>query len=420
MKITRTLSKRCDHAGRRQVMLRLTVDHRHQHRLKSGIHIPDTWWHADGTISAGGHDTLACSRAAERLAALEARIYTLCAATPPGMLNAAFIREQCGLTASCTSRGMAGYALAYASTRSLSESRSRQYATLARMLARFEQCCGHSVPPECWNTAMVDRFVRFLTEEYKTGNGTRPRGHNTMCSVVSRVRTVVRYAAGRLGFEAAPIASRGELYGTPFFLSACELLALARADMSSEPRLSAQRDIFVFQCLTGLRLSDLRRLRPDSVCGGVLEYVAQKTRNARPEAVRVPLHPLALAIVRRLSPLASGGRMLPCVAPARYNRYIRTALELSGITRVVTVLDPLTLCEQHRRICDVASSHIARRTFIGNLYRTAKDPCLVSSMSGHKDGSKSFARYRSIDDSLKADLIMQTFLQTDMPAAPIT
>lgn len=417
MKITRTLSKRCDCAGRPQVMLRLTVDRTRQYRLKSGIHVARAWWHADGSLSAAGRDALDCSRASERLAALETRIYETCAATPREQLTASLVRERCGLAEGRTALSLGAYAEAYAATRGLSHSRVRQYATLARMLARFESSRGSATSPECWTAATVDSFVRFLAEEHRTAVGVRPRGHNTLCSAVSRLRTVLRYAAGLIGFEPRPIALPAEVYGTPFFLSGDELRMLAHAALAS-PRLAEQRDVFVFQCLTGVRLSDLRRLRPDCVCGGVLEYVAQKTRSARPEAVRVPLHPLAMAIARRLEGRDPRGRLLPCVAPARYNRYIREALERCGITRAVTVLDPLTLREHRRRICDAASSHIARRTFIGNLYRTAKDPCLVGAMSGHKDGSKSFARYCCIDDGLKADLIMQTFLQTDAPAPP--
>ena len=53
-------------------------------------------------------------------------------------------------------------------------------------------------------------------------------------------------------------------------------------------------------------------------------------------------------------------------------------------------------------ICEVASSHMARRTFVGNLYKSVKDPNLIGKMSGHKEGSKAFARYRDIsDDDLK-------------------
>jgi integrase len=48
---------------------------------------------------------------------------------------------------------------------------------------------------------------------------------------------------------------------------------------------------------------------------------------------------------------------------------------------------------------------MARRTFIGNLYRSAKDPNLVASMSGHANGSVAFARYRVIDDDMKKSLV---------------
>lgn len=39
-------------------------------------------------------------------------------------------------------------------------------------------------------------------------------------------------------------------------------------------------------------------------------------------------------------------------------------------------------------ICDLASSHMARRTFIGNVYKSVKDPAIVGAMSGHKDGPR--------------------------------
>jgi hypothetical protein len=48
---------------------------------------------------------------------------------------------------------------------------------------------------------------------------------------------------------------------------------------------------------------------------------------------------------------------------------------------------------------------MARRTFTGNLYKKVKDPNLVGSLTGHKVGSKAFARYRSIDEEMKQDLV---------------
>jgi len=54
---------------------------------------------------------------------------------------------------------------------------------------------------------------------------------------------------------------------------------------------------------------------------------------------------------------------------------------------------------------ELASSHLARRTFVGNLYKQVRDPNLVGALSGHKEGSKAFARYRTIDESIKRDLV---------------
>jgi integrase len=54
---------------------------------------------------------------------------------------------------------------------------------------------------------------------------------------------------------------------------------------------------------------------------------------------------------------------------------------------------------------EIASSHMARRTFIGNMYKKVKDPDLIGSMSGHVEGSKAFARYRTIDDDMKRELV---------------
>jgi hypothetical protein len=48
---------------------------------------------------------------------------------------------------------------------------------------------------------------------------------------------------------------------------------------------------------------------------------------------------------------------------------------------------------------------MARRTFIGNINRKVKDPNLVSALSGHKEGSKAFQRYRDIDEEMKRDLV---------------
>lgn len=79
--------------------------------------------------------------------------------------------------------------------------------------------------------------------------------------------------------------------------------------------------------------------------------------------------------------------------------------EIAGLTRIVTVLNPATGEEEKRPLNEIASSHLARRAFIGNLYKKVKDPSLVGNLSGHVEGSKAFARYREIDEEMKIDLV---------------
>lgn len=72
---------------------------------------------------------------------------------------------------------------------------------------------------------------------------------------------------------------------------------------------------------------------------------------------------------------------------------------------MVTALNPTTGAKEKCPLNEIASSHLARRTFIGNLYKKVKDPNLVGSRSGHKEGSKAFARYRDIDEDMKKELV---------------
>jgi hypothetical protein len=68
-------------------------------------------------------------------------------------------------------------------------------------------------------------------------------------------------------------------------------------------------------------------------------------------------------------------------------------------------VNPTTREEEKRVLYEIASSHLARRCFVGNLYKQVKDPNLVGLLSSHKEGSKAFARYREIDEQMKLELV---------------
>ena len=121
--------------------------------------------------------------------------------------------------------------------------------------------------------------------------------------------------------------------------------------------------------------------------------------------MKVPLNERAMALVEKYKGVDKQGRLFPFIAAQNYNESIKDIFRKCGITRMVTILNPTTGEEEKRPICDVASSHMARRCFVGNLYKKVKDPNLICPMSGHKVGSAAFARYREIDKETRAETI---------------
>ncbi len=141
-----------------------------------------------------------------------------------------------------------------------------------------------------------------------------------------------------------------------------------------------------------------------NIINGAIEYIPRKTKEGNPVTVRVPLNDKAKAILVKYKEY-EGNKLLPFISEQKYNDSIKRAFKLAEIDRIVTILDPLTNEEVKKPLYEVASSHMARRTFIGNIYKKVKDPNLVGALSGHKEGSKAFNRYREIDEDMKKELV---------------
>ena len=185
----------------------------------------------------------------------------------------------------------------------------------------------------------------------------------------------------------------------PIYLTIQERNMLAEFDLSSFPCLSSQRDIFIFQCLVGCRYGDLITLTSANISNGVLEYVPQKTRKGRmPAQPRVPLAKKALELIEKYRGVDPKGRLFPFISITHYNNNLKAIFAMVGLDRNVMVYDPKLDKEIPKKLCDVVSSHMARRTFVGNSYKMTKDPSIVCTMSGHVEGSRAFSRYRDIDD----------------------
>lgn len=324
--------------------------------------------------------------------------------------------------------------------RKLSEVRDNNFRVLIRALKRYEllrqmvdederkskrqkgSCEPFQLDIDMIDADIVTDIESFLRNEhtlfteypevYKAVSGSKQpqqRGNNTICAMFNKLRAFFNWCNEQGKTENKPFAGyegvTSEKYGTPYYITIDERNKIADFDLSSKHALEVQRDIFVFQCLIGCRVSDLLKMTKDNIINGVVEYIPHKTMDERPTVVRVPLNDRAVRLVEKYQGKDQKGRLFPFISAQKYNDAIKDIFKACEITRIVTVLNPTTGKEEKKPINEVASSHLARRTFVGNLYKKVKDPNLVGSLSGHKEGSKAFARYREIDDEIKTELV---------------
>lgn len=309
---------------------------------------------------------------------------------------------------------------------SLSASRDEAYALVRRSVARFEAFRRIKFPRFRLTAARLDdltlkAFENFMAKEHlwvkkypkiACGAGlegrTRARGQNTVNDRMKLLKVVMRWAVRTRRIPNNPFdtfVGGQNVYGTPVYLTLEERRRIEQCDLSDRPDLALQRDIFIFQCCVGCRVSDLAGFTRGNIIDDELNYVARKTREGRPITIKVPLNRTARNIIARYSDSSRDTLFPKIYTRVGYNYVIKKILKLAGITRRVVVVNPKTREGESRRIYEVASSHMARRTFIGNIFKKFKDQSLVSELSGHAPGSRAFSRYREIDIELKREMV---------------
>ena len=311
--------------------------------------------------------------------------------------------------------------------RTLGEGRSRHYEVVRRMIHRYESYVKYSQGRTRYSFDVVkvdkdmldslydyienefeyiERYPKILEDNPETRE-IKARSENYMSGIFKEIRAFFNWAYKVKIIDAFPFEGfqmPTERYGSPIYLTLDDVQKIYSADLSEFPNLAVQRDIFVFQCNIGCRIGDLLRLKKRDVINGAVEYIPTKTIKENARTVVVPLNKVAREIVDKYADYP-GDQLLPFESSERFNDNIKIILEKAGVTYLVTELDSLTRTEKKVPINEVASSHMARRTFIGNIYKLVKDPNLVSALTGHVEGSRAFTRYRTIDIDMKKDLV---------------
>lgn len=236
------------------------------------------------------------------------------------------------------------------------------------------------------------------------------RGENTLVKLRKKLKAFFNWLSDTRRTQNRPfdgVKIGTEKYGVPYYITIDERNRIADFDFSDNKPLGVQRDIFVFHCFVGCRVGDLMKLTNENVGNGIMTYCPHKTKDDgdAPILARIPLHPKAVELIKKYHGVDKQGRLFPFISSQKYNEAIKRIFTAVGITRIVIVRDPVTGENVAKPINEIASSHLARRTFVGNAYKKVSDPNIICKMSGHVEGSRAFARYRKIDDDMLKSVI---------------
>ena len=170
---------------------------------------------------------------------------------------------------------------------------------------------------------------------------------------------------------------------------------------SNKQALERVRDVFLFQCFTGLRYSDVFNLRRSDIKGDHIEVTTVKTS----DSLIIELNNHSKAILDKYKEVPfENDKVLPVITNQKMNDYLKELAELAGIDEPIRQ----TYYKGNERIDDVTpkyallGTHAGRRTFICNALALGIPPQVVMKWTGHSD-YKAMKPYIDIADDIKAN-----------------
>lgn len=184
--------------------------------------------------------------------------------------------------------------------------------------------------------------------------------------------------------------------GEIVFLTLDELLKLYTFDFS-EGRLAHIRDVFCFLCFSGLRFSDLQKLKKTDVKNGRMYVTTQKTS----EAIEVELNKYTAEILERYADNPTEFA-IPTISNQKTNEALKEVGKIVGFDEQVRKVWYVggDRHEQTFRKYEVLSTHAGRRTFVVNALFLGIPERVIRSWTGHSD-ARSMTPYVKIVEELK-------------------
>lgn len=204
---------------------------------------------------------------------------------------------------------------------------------------------------------MLSKLDQYLRTELEHGQRYTNR-------IIGFVKTVMDFAVRQEWVEYNPLHSykyRRPERKRKVYLTQDELQRMIDFDFA-ESRLGMVRDLFVFQCFTGLAYAELMRFEPSWIGVGVdgREWIFTDRQKVHGANCEIPLFDTARRILERWR------YRVPELCNQQYNRYLKQVAFMVGIDKRLT-------------------THVGRKTFGNILQENGVSIESISGMYGHAD-----------------------------------
>jgi len=239
-------------------------------------------------------------------------------------------------------------------------------------------------------TDFHQKFIKYMNDEDKAVN--------TIGCNIKNIKLFMKIAHVRKLTENTDYLKEGfnkvseETYN--IYLTENELLKIYQTDLSKDKRLEAVRDIFLIGCYTGLRFSDLVKLRAEHINEKNITITTQKTGNR----IVIPLHWIVTEILEKYN------HQLPrVISNQKMNEYIKLVGEKAEINDIIIIKetkDGKNYDKDYEKN-KLITVHTARRSFATNMYLKDIPTISIMKITGHKT-EKAFLEYIKVTSEQNA------------------
>lgn len=290
---------------------------------------------------------------------------------------------------------------------------SKQWEPLT--LRKYEKLHNHIAAwrPKLQINHVTEQTLRELVQYFstapknpKTGKTKPPHRNTTIRRTMNDYRSILRWAAGKGYYTGTAhetfeqrFKGTAEKLSEIVYLDWQELTDLYNYDFSTNPKLDRVRDVFCFCCFSGLRFSDVKKLRKTDIRKDVIVVSTKKTT----DPLIIDLNDYSRRVLQKYKDHQLPDNLaLPVISMDKTNEYLK---EIGGIMEWNTPVRIQYFIggsshEEYRLKKDVISTHAARRTFVVTALTLGIPVEVIIKWTGHKDFT-AMKPYVKIVDNLK-------------------